>query len=115
MAVKNYNNILGIVSLVLAGLILASVLFGCHFRKGRGIERFTTEKADKKEKKEKKEEEEVKLSPKEKKILDDITNGKMTAESMAEQIKSGVFTKNNLENMIGYVRKEQFSNRKNDD
>lgn len=103
---KDYSNVLNIISLILAIAILASVLFGCYFKR---VERFTNIK------KEEKKEEKKKLSAIEEKFLSEISDGKVDSKTITENIKEGKLTKKNIDNLIEHVQKEQFKNKKNKD
>jgi len=106
----NYNNILLIISLILAILILLSILYGCKFNH---IENFAdTKKNNKNNKKNtdnkdniKEDNKDNKLSPVEEKFLDGIKNGSLDQNKISDLIKKGKFTKTNLENMITHIEK----------
>lgn len=96
----DYNNILNMISLLLAFSILFMILFGCKCQITTPVkERFENNE-------EKKEEiEDFKLSDFEKKILDGLTTGTLTTPNLTNLIKTEAFTEKNLENLIGYVEK----------
>jgi len=117
-----YDNILNLISVVLALSILFIIIYGCQFKKYRHIERFTNEgdeetKEEKKEetkKEEKKEEtkEETKkekkkddneLPPFEKDLLDRLKTGSLTDAEMQKLIDTNIFKRENLEKMINYI------------
>jgi hypothetical protein len=116
-----YDNLLNLISVVLALSILFIIIFGCQFRKQRHIERFTNEEKEKSSN-EKKEETTVppsssppppppksdnndELPPFEKEIFDGLKSGTLTEEQMQKLIDDGKFSRRNLETMIDYIDK----------
>ncbi len=120
-----YDNILNLISLVLALSILFIILFGCQFKKHRYIEKFTDgsssdssdssdskpPKSDNVEKPIESTVDEVKptLEGFENSILDGLVKGTMKSGELEKLIESGSFTRQNLENIISYV--DQFKNK----
>jgi flagellar biosynthesis/type III secretory pathway M-ring protein FliF/YscJ len=108
-----YDNILNLISVVLALAILFIILFGCQFKKYRYIERFSNEDAEKKEENKEETKEEKKEEPKEEnkeelpelesRILDGLKNGSMTDAEMQDLIDKDIFKRENLEKMINYI------------
>ena len=94
----DYNNILNMVSLLLAFLILFIILFGCKCQTSEiplVKERFEN-------KEEKKEED---LSSFEKSILNGLSAGSITTKDLTSLIKNEQFTEKNLDNLIEHVEK----------
>lgn len=106
-----YNNILSLLSLVLALAILFIVLFGCQFKKYNSFEGFENEKKEdnKTITPESLDKKPTTLSAFENKIYEGLLSGKTTAKELEELINREEFTQNNLENMINYV--EKFKNK----
>ena len=122
-----YEKIINIISIVLLLTILVVVLFGCHYGGCRsfnyeGFENNETsnEEEPKKEVKEEKEkkpemteksekkeqtDEEVKnsLTSFEKTVLEGLTSGSLTTNTLSDLIKAEKFTSVNLNNLINYV------------
>jgi len=95
----DYNNILNMISLLLAFIILFIILFGCKCEKSNRP--MIKEKFENNE--EKKEEDE--LSSFEKSILNGLSGGSITTKDLTSLIKNEQFTEKNLDNLIGYVEK----------
>lgn len=94
-----YNDILNMVSLLLAFIILFIILFGC---KGQTSSiPIVKEKFENKEE-EKKEED---LSSFEKSILNGLSAGSITTKDLTSLIKNDQFTEKNLDNLIEHVEK----------
>lgn len=113
-----YNNILSLLSLVMALAILFIVLFGCQFKKYNSFEGFENEKKEDNGKVKQSENtvtaasldaKPTILSEFENKIYEGLISGKTTAKELEELIQREEFTQNNLENMINYV--EKFKNK----
>ena len=112
-----YDNILNLISVVLALSILFIIIFGCQFRKYRHIERFTNEgeettkttsSDEKKEAETKitspsKSKNDYELPPSEKDLLDKLKTGSMTDAEMQKLIDDNIFKRENLEKMINYI------------
>ena len=112
-----YDNILNLISVVLALSILFIIIFGCQFRKYRHIERFTNEgeettkttsSDEKKEAETKitspsKSKNDYELPPFEKDLLDKLKTGSMTDAEMQKLIDDNIFKRENLEKMINYI------------
>jgi hypothetical protein len=112
-----YDNILNLISVVLALSILFIIIFGCQFRKYRHIERFTnegeetTETTSLDEKKEetkitplsKSKDDNEELPPFEKDLLDKLKTGSMSDAEMQKLIDENIFKRENLEKMINYI------------
>lgn len=119
-----YEKIINIISIVLLLTILVVVLFGCHYGGCRSFnyEGFennenSNEEEPKKEVKEEKEkkpeiteknektDEEVKnsLTAFEKTVLEGLTSGSLTTNTLSDLIKAEKFTSVNLNNLINYV------------
>lgn len=119
-----YEKIINIISIVLLLTILVVVLFGCHYGGCRSFnyegfennENSSEEKPKKevKEENEKKPEitekkektdEEVKnsLTAFEKTVLEGLTSGSLTTNTLSDLIKAEKFTSVNLNNLINYV------------
>jgi|694.fasta_scaffold08408_15 hypothetical protein len=95
-----YNDILNMVSLLLAFCILFIILFGCKCQ----TMPFVKEKFENKEE-EKKEDDKEELSSFEKSILNGLTGGSITTKDLTSLIKNEQFTEKNLDNLIGHVEK----------
>ena len=95
-----YNNILNMVSLLLAFIILFIILFGCKCNSPL-ISSSIKERFENKEE-EKKEED---LSKFEKSILEGLSSGSITTKDLTSLIKNEQFTEKNLDNLIGHVEK----------
>lgn len=94
----DYNNILNMISLLLAFIILFIILFGCKCEKSnRPMIKENFENNE-----EKKEEE---LSTFEKSILNGLSGGSITTKDLTSLIKNEQFTEKNLDNLIGFVEK----------
>jgi hypothetical protein len=94
-----YNDILNMVSLLLAFCILFIILFGCKCHTMPYVkEKFENKEEDK----DKKDEE---LSSFEKSILNGLTGGSITTKDLTSLIKNEQFTEKNLDNLIGHVEK----------
>jgi hypothetical protein len=95
----DYNNILNLISLLLAFIILFIILFGCKcYNPSSSIkERFE----NKKEEEEKKDN----LSKFENTILEGLSSGSITTKDLTNLIQNNQFTEQNLENLIGHVEK----------
>ena len=102
-----YNNILSLLSLVMALAILFIVLFGCQFKKYNTFEGFENEKEKENNKIDSKtlEKKPTILSEFENKIYEGLISGKTTTKELEDLIKREEFTQKNLENMIDYVEK----------
>lgn len=121
-----YEKIINIISIVLLLTILVVVLFGCHYGGCRSFnyEGFennenSSEEKPKKEVKEEKQknpeitekdekaqtDEEVKnsLTAFEKTVLEGLTSGSLTTNTLSDLIKAEKFTSVNLNNLINYV------------
>jgi hypothetical protein len=112
-----YDNILNLISVVLALSILFIIIFGCQFRKYRHIERFTNEgeetiktaSLDEKEEETKitpppkSKDDNEELPPFEKDLLDKLKTGSMSDAEMQKLIDDNVFKRENLEKMINYI------------
>jgi hypothetical protein len=101
----DFNTLIMIVCLVLALAIFVSVAFGCAFRKRR--EGF--------ENKEEKTNANTSVSSNglskfENKLLEGLSGGNISTETIEKYIKDGSFTKENLSNMIKHV--ENLKNKK---
>jgi len=94
----DYNNILNMVSLLLAFLILFIILFGCKCQ--TSAIPLVKERFENKE--EKKEED---LSSFEKSILNGLSAGSITTKDLTSLIKNEQFTEKNLDNLIEHVEK----------
>jgi hypothetical protein len=93
----DYNNILNMVSLLLAFIILFIILFGCKCNSPQIIkERFENKEEEKKDED---------LSKFEKSILEGLSAGSITTKDLTSLIKNEQFTEQNLENLIGHVEK----------
>ena len=115
-----YDNILNLISVVLALAILFIIIFGCQFKKHRYIERFTNEE-ESKETKETKETQPVpppssdekkkeipELSELEKRIYEGLKSGSIEDSEIQNLIDNNIFKRENLEHMLNYI--EQFKN-----
>lgn len=102
-----YNNILSLLSLVMALAILFIVLFGCQFKKYNTFEGFENEKEKENSKIDAKtlDKKPTILSEFENKIYEGLISGKTTTKELEDLIKKEEFTQKNLENMINYVEK----------
>jgi hypothetical protein len=112
-----YDNILNLISVVLALSILFIIIFGCQFKKYRHIERFTNEgeettktaSSDEKEEETKitpppkSKDDNEELPPFEKDLLDRLKSGSMTDAEMQKLIDENIFKRENLEKMINYI------------
>lgn len=114
-----YDNILNLISVVLALSILFIIIFGCQFKKYRHIERFTNEGDETPPSSDEKNEETTpppktdELTPFDKEIYDKLKNGSMKDEDMQELIDKDIFKRENLERMLNYI--EKFANKDNKD
>jgi hypothetical protein len=113
-----YDNILNLISVVLALAILFIIIFGCQFKKQRHMEHFTNEgdeetppppSDDKKEEEKPKSDE---LTPFDKEIFDKLKDGSMKDEDMQDLIDKNIFKRDNLERMINYMEKFKNQNEK---
>jgi hypothetical protein len=95
-----YNNILNMVSLLLAFIILFIILFGCKCNSPL-ISSSINERFENKEEAKKEED----LSKFEKSILDGLSSGSITTKDLTSLIKNEQFTEKNLDNLIGHVEK----------
>ena len=138
MKLTNINTILTYISLILAIAILLSVIFGCYFKK-KNVEHFSSLKKDDEEKmKEEKnkkdknkdnkndlknkitntvvykedDKNESGLSKFESGLVEGLSSGKMNSKDIETHIKSGEFTKENLENIINHIEKIQSKEKK---
>jgi flagellar biosynthesis/type III secretory pathway M-ring protein FliF/YscJ len=100
-----YDNILNLISVVLALSILFIIIFGCQFKKYRHLERFTNAEDEKKEEKPKNDE----LPPFEKNIYNKLKDGSLKDEEMQDLIDKDIFKRENLEKMLNYI--EKFKNK----
>lgn len=97
----DYNNILNMISLLLAFIILFIILFGCKCQTSKipiVKERFEN-------KEEEKEKEEKNLSSFEESILKGLSAGSITTKDLTSLIKNEQFTEKNLDNLIDHVEK----------
>ena len=115
-----YDNILNLISVVLALSILFIIIFGCQFKKYRHIERFTNEGDEMPPSSDNKNQEDEipplktdELTPFDKEIYDKLKNGSMKDEDMQELIDKDIFKRENLERMLNYI--EKFANKENND
>ena len=121
-----YDNILNLISVVLALAILFIIIFGCQFKKHRHIERFTNDEGSKetKENEEPKEEPAVpppepssdkkkegppELSELETRIYEGLKSGSIEDSEIQNLIDNNIFKRENLEHMLNYI--EQFKNK----
>ena len=134
MKLTNINTILTYISLILAIAILLSVIFGCYFKK-KNVEHFSSLKKDDEEKmkeeknKKKNNKDDLKnkitntvvkdddknesgLSKFESGLVEGLSSGKMNSKDIETHIKSGEFTKENLENIINHIEKIQYKEKK---
>ena len=93
----DYNNILNMISLLLAFIILFIILFGCKCQ--------TSKIPIVKERFENKEEEKKDLSSFEESILKGLSAGSITTKDLTSLIKNEQFTEKNLDNLIDHVEK----------
>jgi flagellar biosynthesis/type III secretory pathway M-ring protein FliF/YscJ len=92
-----YNDILNMVSLLLAFIILFIILFGCKCQTSTKVkERFENKEEEKKEED---------LSSFEKSILNGLSAGSITTKDLTSLIKNEQFTEKNLDNLIEHVEK----------
>jgi hypothetical protein len=92
-----YNDILNMVSLLLAFIILFIILFGCKCQTLTKVkERFENKEEEKKEED---------LSSFEKSILNGLSAGSITTKDLTSLIKNEQFTEKNLDNLIEHVEK----------
>jgi hypothetical protein len=92
-----YNDILNMVSLLLAFIILFIILFGCKCQTSTIVkERFENKEEEKKEED---------LSSFEKSILNGLSAGSITTKDLTSLIKNEQFTEKNLDNLIEHVEK----------
>jgi len=134
MKLTNINTILTYVSLILAIAILLSVIFGCYFKKSN-IEHFSSLKKSEEEKSKEKKTDEKDLKNKitntvaykkdsetdsglskfESGLVEGLSSGKMNSKDIETHIKSGEFTKENLENIITHIEKLQNKEKKKEE
>jgi len=109
-----YDNILNLISVVLALSILFIIIFGCQFKKYRHLERFTNAGDEEQQKNETTPQpfsppppktETAELPPFEKDIFDKLKNGTMKDEDMQDLIDKDIFKRENLEKMLDYIEK----------
>jgi hypothetical protein len=118
-----YDNILNLISVVLALAILFIIIFGCQFKKHRYIERFTNggEEEGSEETEEttsvppppasptdEKKEGPQELSELENRIYEGLKSGSIEDSEIQNLIDNNIFKRENLEHMLNYI--EQFKN-----
>jgi hypothetical protein len=126
-----YDNILNLISVVLALSILFIIIFGCQFKKYRHLERFTNAGDEEKPASDEKKDETpspsppqpppqppspsppktetTELPPFEKKIYEGLKSGTMSDADMQDLIDKDIFKRENLEMMLDYM--EKFKNK----
>jgi hypothetical protein len=107
-----YNNILSLLSLVMALAILFIVLFGCQYKRYRHYEGFQDIKTDEKKETTPNTPPPAKtdLSHFENKLMNGLNDGTVSTKDLETMIKKEEFTQENLENMINYIEKFKGNN-----